>query len=438
VLYSPLQLPELEGDALTLNWDQIESDTIIKHGDQIIWRETTGWEVYDRFEEITEILRYKYGKRLVDIVPTERSLYALYGDSTRASFHVASARQSLSEELPVSQFYWPTLEEAIRNSNVETIKKFLAQGGDPNTRSIVRGSTDSLLHLAARYRQTAITRMLIAAGADVNATAAFERLPLHAALDTQFLSAARPTGGSFRSSPEALLVERTTELVKLLVDAGANLSGLNRPFDQLAGLNREMYEPPVSVAAKYGYADALRFLLSRGAETESEDYLGDTPLIMAVRCGQPKAAHILIDAGADVNRMPYSPNHAEETQLMIVVRSERFSLEEKLQLIRRMIEAGADANKRDATGDTPLLKAVRFGTDHYYALIGLGNDDNVQWQVTKWPVNKKSSPQEVAALVRILVDAGADTALRDRDGKTAHEIASEAALTEAATLLQLE
>lgn len=96
-LSSPRQLPELEGETLILTWDQIEADSLILHGDSIIWREKTGWEVYDRFEEIAVILKQKYGKRLREIVPTSRSLYALYGDSTAASFHVAHVRESLGE-----------------------------------------------------------------------------------------------------------------------------------------------------------------------------------------------------------------------------------------------------------------------------------------------------------------------------------------------------
>lgn len=437
-LYSPRQLPELEGDTLTLTWDQLEAESIISHGDQIIWRERTGWEVFERFEEIAEILRHKYGRRLVDVIPTERSLYALYGDSTRGSFHVASARQSLTEELQenrISEFYWLTLEEAIRKDDAETVRKYLARGGDPNTRSIARGSTDTPLHVAARHRQTGIARMLIAAGADVNATDAFERPPLYYALDTGRMPAAQPQDGGFRGNPEALLIGRTTELVKMLVIAGANLSGLSRPFDELNALKREMYEPPMSVAAKYGYSEALRFLLAQGAEIDIEDYLGDTPLITAVRCGQPEPAHILIAAGADITRMPYSPNHSEESQLMMVVKSERFSVEEKLELISQMVEAGGDVNRRDATGDTPLIKAVRLGANHYYAMIGFGSEPNVEWRVTEWPVYNKWRPREVAVVVRALLEAGADAAVRDRDGKTAHDLASTVGLTEAAALL---
>ena len=98
LLTSPGQLPELDGEKLILTWDQIEADSIILSEDRVIWRERTGWEVYERFEEIAGILKEKYGRRLKDIVPTPRSLYALYGDSTRANFHVAFVRESLGKE----------------------------------------------------------------------------------------------------------------------------------------------------------------------------------------------------------------------------------------------------------------------------------------------------------------------------------------------------
>jgi hypothetical protein len=97
-LTAPAQLPDLPGETLILTWDQIDTDSIILHGDRVIWRERTGWEVYDRFEEIAGILKQRYGKRLVDIVPTPRSLYALYGDSTAGYFHVAFVRESLGKD----------------------------------------------------------------------------------------------------------------------------------------------------------------------------------------------------------------------------------------------------------------------------------------------------------------------------------------------------
>jgi len=86
-LYSPRQLPDLGGERLILTWDQDGADSIVRHGDTTVWREHTGWEVYDRFAQIAAILKHKYGSRLVDLVPTPESRHALLGDSSAATFH---------------------------------------------------------------------------------------------------------------------------------------------------------------------------------------------------------------------------------------------------------------------------------------------------------------------------------------------------------------
>lgn len=159
-------------------------------------------------------------------------------------------------------------------------------------------------------------------------------------------------------------------------------------------------------------------------------------MIEALRWGQAEAAQILIAAGADVNREPYTPNNAATTQLLLIIKSERFDPAQKVPLIRQMLEAGADVNRVDAIGDSPLLTAVRFGTDQYYAIIGVGDRaNNYSWQVLKWPVQKKASPAQIAPLIQVLRAAGADINIRDRDGKTAREIASEGGLTELVALL---
>ena len=102
MLRSAQQLPEISGDQLILVWDyespkMFESWTVIRYGDMIIWRESCGWEIYERFMEVLGILKEKYGKRLIDVVPTIRSLDTLYGDRLSASSQVDNARASLRE-----------------------------------------------------------------------------------------------------------------------------------------------------------------------------------------------------------------------------------------------------------------------------------------------------------------------------------------------------
>lgn len=100
-LQSGDQLPEWVGPAAALAWDSVESDygepsfTVIKHGDREIWREPICWEGYDRFREVVRILKQRYGKRLLDVVPTSASELYLFGDSITAHEYVEQVRRSL-------------------------------------------------------------------------------------------------------------------------------------------------------------------------------------------------------------------------------------------------------------------------------------------------------------------------------------------------------
>lgn len=82
-LSSPEQLPELQKDSIVLIWD-IErydgGDTIIRFGDQIVWREPSFYEGHERFIQVTNILIQKYGSRLKDLIPSKNSEMFLYGD----------------------------------------------------------------------------------------------------------------------------------------------------------------------------------------------------------------------------------------------------------------------------------------------------------------------------------------------------------------------
>jgi len=297
-------------------------------------------------------------------------------------------------------------------------------------------ASDTLLHHAARRRHVTIARMLIAAGASVNALDSLLASPLAAAMDNRFLLAARPPAGRLRIDPATLEMERTTALVRMRALAGANLSGLDRPYSQITGRRREWYQPPLHLAARYGYVEALCVLLDYGAEADVEDADGNTPLHEALNHGQTDAAATLIAASADVNRARNQPGNPAETPLLMAVKSQEYATEEKIRLIQRLVEAGADVNRANTVGDTPLLAAIRHGTDQRYAIIGVADADGSRsWRVETWPVYEKLPPAQITALIAALRAAGADLEARDRDGKTAHDLAREAGLTDILTLL---
>jgi hypothetical protein len=101
------ELPDLDGDELVIDWDFEEPAegegpgdkwTVLRYGDQVIWREFAFYEGYERFGEVLEILRTRYGERLADLRPTEDSYNYLLGDVLRAGGIVRSLRKSLRPE----------------------------------------------------------------------------------------------------------------------------------------------------------------------------------------------------------------------------------------------------------------------------------------------------------------------------------------------------
>jgi len=170
------------------------------------------------------------------------------------------------------------------------------------------------LHLAAEGGQVELVRLLIQAGASVDARTRF-RTPMHAR-ETALLIAAR--------KGQELVVE-------LLLKAHAD-----------PGLLDANHRSALSYVAEAGHTSVLRLLLSYGVEVDPADDHQRTPLHWAIAGNQPSAAMMLIDAGADPNHCcPKDP--AGYTPLHRCV-----SIGNAMQTIaRRLIEKGADRSLAD-------------------------------------------------------------------------------------------
>ena len=99
-LHASHQLPDLEGASLDLSWDFVTEGrnhyTIIRHHNQVVWKERAFWEGIERFNTVLGLLKTKYGDRLIDLIPTESSLLYLYGDNLSAPEEVRRIRRSLA------------------------------------------------------------------------------------------------------------------------------------------------------------------------------------------------------------------------------------------------------------------------------------------------------------------------------------------------------
>jgi hypothetical protein len=68
---------------------------MIRTEDQVIWRQPLGYEHCEYFVDELKILKAKYGRALVDVIPTERAKLDLYGDRLSAQEICDEARRKL-------------------------------------------------------------------------------------------------------------------------------------------------------------------------------------------------------------------------------------------------------------------------------------------------------------------------------------------------------
>ena len=143
----------------------------------------------------------------------------------------------------------------------EFIKLSIKSGGNLN--AAVRYGCPAL-HAAIERKYTSSVRLLIEAGADVNAVSEAGYAPLHQA---------------------------DAECTELLIKAKADIEKADRQ-----GVT------PLASAARYGDKEKVALLIKAGAEVNVTDNDGWTPLIWAAWFGYEEIAEQLIKAGADVNK----------------------------------------------------------------------------------------------------------------------------------------
>jgi ankyrin repeat protein len=125
------------------------------------------------------------------------------------------------------------------------------------------------LEFAAAHGRSAIIKVLIEAGADVNAKSSvgLESMPLIAAV----------SGGH-------------AEAVQVLINSGADVEAKD-----------SLGKTCIFYAVEFGYQNVLRVLIDSGAEVNVRDKWGLTLLNYAVGVNSIELVKILLSAGADVN-----------------------------------------------------------------------------------------------------------------------------------------
>ena len=134
------------------------------------------------------------------------------------------------------------------------------------------------------------------------------------------------------------------------------------------------------------------------------------PIWHAAQQGHLEVVRLLIEAGADMNAK--DAQYHEDTALLVAARGGH------LEVVRLLVEAGADMNAANARGATALLVAAQQGhLEVVRLLIEAGADVNVANADGETALLDQAARGHLEE-VRLLLKAGADMNAKDADGAT--------------------
>lgn len=197
-------------------------------------------------------------------------------------------------------------------------------------------------------------------------------------------------------------------------------------FVLLPGITHAQVPPSHAEAASYTslHAAAMRgdvaaIAASGNAELEVRDSYGRTPVHIATYAGQRQFIRALAAAGADL--AAFENDRYDAVTIAAVADDE--------ETLAVLLELGASAKLTTSRYDgTALIAAAHLGHDGVVRqLIAAGapldHVNNLHWTALIEAVVLGDGGRRHQATVKALLDAGADVSLRDREGRTALELA---------------
>ena len=173
-----------------------------------------------------------------------------------------------------------------------------------------------------------------------------------------------------------------------------------------------------------GYNIDVFLYIKEGADPNSKNSKGYTPLSIAAETGNKRILSLLIDKGANIN----APNVDGSTPLITAIKTRN------RKIVGVLSEKGANINLTDNDGDTPLIIAAKTGQEKIVrlllkkkALINLKN----KFGDTPLIVASKAGNKKI---VKILLEKGAGINLENKFGDTPLIVAAKAGHEDTASL----
>jgi ankyrin repeat protein len=181
----------------------------------------------------------------------------------------------------------------------------------------------------------------------------------------------------------------------------------------MMGAVSDMSGDALHTAAANDDAAAITALLASGTAIDRRDERGRTALLVATHANHVRAARALIEAGADVN----VKDDLHDSPYLYAGASGH------LEILQMTLDHGADLKSTNRYGGTALIPAAHHGhVEAVRILLGPAIDkDHVNrlgWTALLEAVILGDGGPVHTEIVRLLVEAGANVNIADRDGVT--------------------
>ena len=251
----------------------------------------------------------------------------------------------LAAAIPNAFAFAPSLIDALRDGNREAVDRLIGETSEV-TATEADGSTP--LHWAIELGQTDVAKKLITAGADVNAATRFNVTPLHLAAlhgNAEVIQALVDAG----VDPNSTALEGETALMTAALNGSTDaLRALLRNGANVNDREPEHGQTALMWAAGKGNSDAIKLLIEYGAPVSAESSGGYSALMLAVLNDRMDAVETLLDLGANIeDSIPDGT-----TALNVAILNGHYDLASML------LDRGADPNAKDARGSA--LHSVIF------------------------------------------------------------------------------
>jgi uncharacterized protein len=177
-----------------------------------------------------------------------------------------------------------------------------------------------------------------------------------------------------------------------------------------AFLDRQMLS-----AARNGDAAKLALLVAAGADVETRDDAGRTPLLVAVTDDRVDAARVLVSAGAS----PDALDGRHDTPWLVT------GVTGSVEMAEVLLPAAPDLAIRNRFGGISIIPASERGHADYVAYvldhtdIAIDHVNDLGWTALLEAVVLGEGTEPWQRIVDTLVEHGADVSIRDREGLTA-------------------